>query len=144
MRSIEISLDRERHWLIAVAIVIGLLTVVGLGALGRAVTPPPGRLLSWADWQAFKLERQYRTELAQLRANADELAQALNTLPDPIRVGLLHDRLLQRHHTGLSALEPDRAALLTANEAVYQWATGALSREQALTAVQVTLEALQP
>lgn len=121
MRSIEISLDREHRWLMVVAIVLGLLAVVGLGALGHAVTPPPGRLLSWADW-----------------------LQALNTLPDPIRVGLLHDRLLQRHHTGLSALEPDRAALLTANEAVYQWATGALSREQALTAVQVTLEALQP
>lgn len=144
MPAIEITLDRQsRQWLMAIAVLVGIVSVLALGALGRAVTPAPGRLLSWGDWQALKLERQYRAELAALRNSAEQLAQALDSAPDPIRVGLLHDRLAQTHHVGVLALMQPRTALLAANEAVYAWALASLSRAEALAVVQTALESLR-
>lgn len=143
MPAIEITLDRQsRQWLMAIAVLVGIVSVLALGVLGRAVTPAPGRTLTWGDWQAFKLERQYRAELAALRNSAEQLAAALNSAPDPIRVGLLHDRLTQKHHTGVLPLINQRAAVLAANNAVYEWALASLSHEQAVMFVRVALDSL--
>lgn len=143
MPTIEITLDRgTRQWLVLLAAMSSVIGMLALGALGRLVTPLPGRLLTWSDWQAFKLERQYQIELASLRNSAEQLAAALDVAPDPIRVGLLHDRLAQRHHTGVTALANQRTALLAANEAVYAWALASLTRERTLELVQIALDGL--
>jgi hypothetical protein len=46
-----------------------VLTLLGLALLGRAYTPHPAGLVGWSDWQALGIERQYRKELAALRAD---------------------------------------------------------------------------
>lgn len=143
--AIEISLDpTARRWLSVFGVLLALVTVLGIGWLGQVVTPNPARLLTWDDWQALKIERQYRAELAALRTDVGELAAALRVAPDPIRIGLLHDRLAQRHQTGLPLLAQHRAALLAANDAVYAWALTELAQTDAEFSVQEAVNVLGP
>jgi len=144
MQAIEVSFDKNARGqaLWGLLALVGVVLLVALALLGRAVTPEPARALNWQDWRARKLERAYRAELGQLRDAGEQLAEALQAAPDPIRVGLLHDRLVQRHSDGMAALAQERAALLDANQAVYAWALGAAGEEEAQDVLKAALEVL--
>ncbi len=148
----EIELDltgkKQTTWY-TIGIGVFLLLLVGLAFLGRAFTPDSdasaSHLLTWQDWRLLKAERAYQHELETLRADADQLSQALNGQPNPVTVQLLAESIL--HHTGTMdgdpALEAARAALGQAAQDVRDWASGILDRDTALASLQKAIELLK-
>jgi hypothetical protein len=68
---LEIKLSRKAFWWILAGVT--LLTLIGLGALGSFYTPDLARVIWWTDWTEWKIERQYRKELAQMQKDLGEL-----------------------------------------------------------------------
>jgi hypothetical protein len=138
----RIRITVERWLFFSALTLLGLLAVAGLALLGRAYTPHPARLVGWSDWQALGIERQYRRELAALRADASELAGMLRQRPDPLRAETAAARLTQRHARGLDVLAYQRESVVAAAEAVRAWAAGYETYDSAVTAANAALESL--
>ena len=115
------------------ATVAGLLAAVLLGILGWFVLPD-GKLLSWTEWQVFKQQRTYQRELTRLTRDADRLAALLDEyIPDPVRGQLVVEQVLaDLNATTHPALKNQVAALLAANDAVYFWVLGSVSKDEAI------------
>ena len=145
----EIELDlrgENRHTWYALAITLTVLVLVGLGYLGMPVTPYDGsspRTLGWADWRFLQAEREYQRELDILRSSADQLAEAIDSQPNPVAIQILVERVLRQTTSGDPALEVARAALAQAATDVRDWSTGILDRDQALLSLQLAIELLQ-
>jgi len=136
----EIVIDRRL--LVPLGVLMGVLVVVGLTLLGRAYTPDPARVIRWADWQAAKVERQYRRELAGLRQDLSDLAEMLRDNPDPVRAEMAASRVAQRHADGLGLLARQREAVVAAAEVVRDWAAGYAGYDEAVAAVNAAVEVL--
>ena len=140
----DLKLSNNSAWL-AVA---GLLAAVLLGLLGWFVLPD-GKLLSWTEWQVFKQQRLYQRELAHLTRDADRLADLLSEdLPDPVRGQLVVEQVLaDLNATSHPALTNQVSALLAANDAVYFWVLGSVSKDEAIAVLdeanQVILHAIE-
>ena len=118
-----------------------LILLPALILLGRAFTPTPGGIFTWTDWQVRQARAAYASELADLRRDIAVLADLLNaTVPAPVQGQLVADQMLIRWRQGQPALAVRREGLLTAAQAVSDWAVGALPRETArkITAEQLT------
>jgi hypothetical protein len=126
---------------------LALLSLLGLGALGKPYTPVTSagdaRLLTWDDWQLLKAERQYDTEREVLRSDADALTALLNQNPDPVAAQLLAQRIKQHTASGQAALQPARTALLQAAQDVASWTAGALDRNTAVASLQTATDLLK-
>lgn len=132
------------QWAAAGMIVLGIAlpALLGRGYSTTNDSPSGVRILTWQDWQMGKLQAAYEQELAALRNDWDALNTVLAQPPDPIAAGLLHDRISSSRMNGLSALANHRAALLAANDAVYDWASAANTFENAAAAMQTALDVL--
>ena len=125
----DLKRSGKTNWITAVA----LLAAILLGLLGWFVLPE-GNLLTWTEWQVFKQQRIYQQELRQLTADADRLADLLgDDFPDPVRGQLVVEQVLADLN-GIThpALQNQVAALLAANDAVYYWVLGTLSKDEAI------------
>ena len=113
--------------------IAGLLAAILLGALGWFVLPD-GKVLSWTEWQVFKQQRLYQRELTRLTRDADRLADLLGEeLPDPVRGQLVVEQVLaDLNATSHPALAHQVDALLAANDAVYFWVLGSVSKDEAI------------
>ena len=60
----EFELEFNKHWDWYWLLPIMLLLLVGLGALGSAVTPAGDKLLTWSEWQVLQRRQAYHQELA--------------------------------------------------------------------------------
>ena len=138
----EVELDLKR-WNPALALLILLIALAGLGALGRAVTPPGDTLLAWSDWQVLRARQAYRAELAQLRQDAESLADLLSLAPDPVRAQMLAEQVLRHTAEGQDALAAQRLAVSEAAYYVRDWAVGAADYATAQEALSFAFQALQ-
>ncbi len=141
----EITIDRSTVY---VLLVLGsLLSLLGLGVLGRPYTPVTAsgdaRLLTWDDWQLFKAEREYAAERNLLRAEDDALASLLNQAPDPVAAQILEERITRNTASGAAALQSARTALLQAAQDVASWSAGALDRDTAAASLQTATDLLK-
>ena len=126
---------------IAISLLIALPTLV---VLGRAFTPSPARPFTWTDWQVRQARAAYTTELTSLQRDAESLAALLNApTPDPVQAQVVAEQISGRWQSGLSALSERRSVLITAAQAVSDWAVGATPREPAQQAVQAALQSLE-
>jgi hypothetical protein len=137
--TIAVDWPRLKWWLVG----LGLALLIAATWLGYIYTPTPARLFTPSDWTTLKVEQVYQAEREQLRVSVTELAQVLQSTPDPVRVGLLHDHVVQVHQAGLPLLAEQRALVITAAEGVYGWASGANSYEAAVTVVEAAIESLK-
>ena len=141
----EITIGRNTVYIVLVCLV--LLSLLGLGALGKLYTPVSvagdTRLLTWDDWQLLKAERQYDAEREVLRSGADALAALLDQNPDPVAAQMLAQRITQHTVSGQAALQPARTALLQAAQDVASWTAGALDRDTAVASLQTATDLLK-
>jgi len=114
-----------------------------LAAIGAAVTPAEGGILTPYEWQLRKAEKEYQQELAELRESTEELAALLNRSPDPVRGGMIADRIQSAALDGQPVLELQRQAVSSAAEIVKLWAMGGATREDAEIAVNDAIDALR-
>ena len=120
-----------------------LILTPALILLGRALTPTPARIVTWTDWQVRQARDAYAAELADLRRDAAVLADLLNAdVPDPVQAQLVANQIALRWRQGQPALSVRRDGLITAAQAVSDWAVGALPRETARQVVAEQLAAL--
>ena len=138
----EMEITINRRFLYVLLGLLALLVLVGLTLLGRAYTPDPARVIGWSDWQAAKIERQYRRELARLREDLADLAKMLQDNPDPVRAEMAASRVAQRHADGLGLLARQREAVVGAAEVVRDWAAGYADYGEAVAAVNAAMEVL--
>ncbi|CAG1010524.1 hypothetical protein ANRL4_04207 [Anaerolineae bacterium] len=132
-----------RRTLIPLAIIM-LLALPALLILGRAFTPIPPRPFTWTDWQVRQARAAYTAELTSLRRDAESLAALVNApTPDPVQAQIVAVQIGGRWQVGLPALSERRSALVTAAQAVSDWAVGATPREPAQHAVQIALRSLE-
>ena len=110
-----------------------LLAAILLGVIGWFVLPD-GKVLSWNEWQVFKQQRLYQRELMRLTRDADRLAALLDeNLPDPVRGQLVVEQVLgDLNATSHPALAHQVDALLAANDAIYFWVLGSVSKDEAI------------
>jgi len=110
-----------------------LLAAILLGVLGWFVLPD-GKVLSWTEWQVFKQQRLYQRELMRLTRDADRLADLLGEdVPNPVRGQLVVEQVLgDLNTTSHPALKNQVDALLAANDAIYFWVLGTISKDEAI------------
>jgi len=123
---------------------LAVLALVGLALLGRGVTPVEAdgpALLTPVRWAAANLARQARAETERLARDAGELRAFLAgpASPDPVRAMLLAQRLYAGHRQGTSATAGARQALIDAAATIARYASGAVPRDQAVTALNDAL-----
>lgn len=125
----DLELSGNSAWVTAA----GLIAAILLGVLGWFVLPD-GKVLSWTEWQVFKQQRLYQRELTCLTRDADRLADLLGEeLPDPVRGQLVVEQVLaDLNATSHPALTNQVDALLAANDAVYFWVLGSVSKDEAI------------
>jgi hypothetical protein len=138
----EIEIDLSENWWTTL-IPIGIVILVVLAAIGAAVTPAEGGILTPYEWQLRKAEKEYQQELAELRESTEELAALLNRSPDPVRGGMIADRIQSTAMNGQPVLELQRQAVSSAAEIVKLWAMGGATREDAEIAVNDAINALR-
>ena len=120
-----------------------LILTPALILLGRAFTLTPPRIFTWTDWQVRQAREAYASELTDLRRDATVLAELLNAaVPDPVQGQLVSDQMLIHWRQGQPALAVRREGVITAAQAVSDWAVGALPRETARQIVAEQLAAL--
>jgi hypothetical protein len=123
---------------------LAVLALVGLALLGRGVTPVEAdgpAVLTPARWAAANLSRQARAETERLERDAGDLRTFLAgpASPDPVQAMLLAQRLHAGHRQGTSATAGARQALIDAAATIARYASGAVPREQAVTALNDAL-----
>lgn len=138
----EIEIDLSENWWITL-IPIMLVILIALAAIGATVTPAEGGILTPYEWQLRKAEKEYQRELAELRESTEELAALLNRSPDPVRGGMIADRIQASGIDGQPVLAMQRQAVSSAAGIVKLWAMGGASREDAEIAVNDAIEALR-
>ena len=125
----DLKLSHNGAWLS----LIGLLAAILFGVIGWFVLPD-GKVLTWTEWQVFKQQRLYQRELTRLTRDADRLATLLDEyIPDPVRGQLVVEQVLaDLNGTTHPALKNQVNALLVANDAVYFWVLGTISKDEAI------------
>jgi len=131
----EFELDFPKGWNWVAVLLITVMVAVGLGALGRLVTPAGDKLLTWSECQVLQARHAYRQELSRLRQDVEALAGLLDQSPDPVRAQLVAEQALAHSQVGQETLAPQRQAVALAAEALRNWAVGAEDRQIAVAAL---------
>ena len=137
--------NEDALWLVAFAVLI-IAALVGMAQIGQDVTPMDTgepRLLGWSDWRLLQAERAYTQELSTLRADAMQLALALDLRPNPVTTQLLIEQIARHTQEGDPSLTSARLALENAALNVRDWSTGTLDRDTAILSLQDALTLLQ-
>jgi hypothetical protein len=137
--------NEDALWLVAFALLI-IAALVGMARIGQDVTPMDTgepRLLGWSDWRLIQAERAYSQELSTLRADAMQLALALDLRPNPVTTQLLIEQIARHTQEGDPSLTSARLALENAALNVRDWSTGTLDRDTAILSLQDALTLLQ-
>ena len=137
--------NEDALWLVAFAVLI-IAALVGMAQIGQDVTPMDTgepRLLGWSDWRLIQAERAYAQELSTLRADAMQLALALDLRPNPVTTQLLIEQIARHTQEGDPSLTSARLALENAALNVRDWSTGTLDRDTAILSLQDALTLLQ-
>lgn len=137
----ELEFDHRWNWYWLLPIL--LLFMVGLGALGRALTPTGGQLLTWSEWQVLQMRQAYRQELDVLRQDVEILADLLENVPDPVRAQLAAEQVLAHTLEGQETLTPQREAVSLAAAALRDWAIGAIERADVEVALEQAIYSLE-
>ncbi|MDP2991135.1 MAG: hypothetical protein Q8O57_11305 [Kiritimatiellota bacterium] len=141
---IHLTLDTARRYLFGGLIAFALLMAL---VLGRSVTPVQDdrpQVLTAERWQAASLARKANAEISQLLSDGQTLrALALQEQPDPIQAMTFAQRIYAAHYNGTAATGPARQNLIAAAEAVARYSSGAISREAAVSAVNIALARIQ-
>lgn len=139
---IEIGFNQRQASLVLVIGVL-LLLGIGLGFLGRAVTPIEADtlvLLTPERWQAAALTRQAAAETLRLQADATLLYELLTDANhDPVTAMLLTQRIYARHKMGTSATATARNALIAAAAVVARYTAGSATYDEAILALNGAL-----
>ena len=134
---------KARRYPLILLVLLIAATLVGLVYLGRALTPEGGKVLTWSEWQVLLARRAYDRELAELEKDVAELVELVNRPADPVRAQIVCGRISAHTDEGEVSLVQVRAQIAAAAETVQQWAVGALSRDDALIAVDAAVQALR-
>ena len=141
----EITINRTT--LSGILVFVAILSLFGLGALGKPYTPVTAAgdasLLTWDDWQLFKAEQLYTAEREVLRVDADALGSLLNQNPDPVAAQILAQRIARHTAEGEAALLSARSTLQQTAQDVASWTAGALDRDTAVTSLQIASDLLK-
>ena len=139
---LELEFKHDGLWLFVAVAAAAML--IGLGALGRVVTPQPPHVLTWSDWRFLAVQREYRRELAALREDGRTLAALVKGRPS-VETAWKAEEILKRLQgdEGLPVLNRRRQAVAAAAQAVVAWASGTATRQQAVKAVNHALERLR-
>ena len=139
----EISLDFGKAWKSA----LGLFVALALLLIGRAASPVAADLpavLTPDRWQAAALARKAGAEIVRLAVDAQTLhGLAARETPDAIQAMLLAQHIYAGHRQGTTATAPARQALIAAAEATARYASGGVTRQTALDAVNAALERIR-
>lgn len=136
---IELKENMKSFWISALVV----LVLISFGAVGRLYTPLPARLFTWEDWSEMRMRQQHERELAQLTLFCDRLANALNEVPDAVKVQVLvQSGTVEVQQGTLPTLNEARGLVLEASVAVRDWSVGKLSREEALVYLDLAVESL--
>ena len=137
--------NEDALWLAAFAMLI-IVALVGMAQIGQNATPMDTgapRLLGWSDWRLLQAQRAYTKELSILRADAMQLAQALDQRPNPVTTQFLIEQIARHTKEGDPSLASARLALENAALNVRDWSTGTLDRDTAILSIQDALPLLQ-
>ena len=137
--------NEDALWLAAFAMLI-IVALVGMAQIGQNATPMDTgapRLLGWSDWRLLQAQRAYTKELSILRADAMQLAQALDQRPNPVTTQFLIEQIARHTKEGDPSLASARLALENAALNVRDWSTGTLDRDTAILSIQDVLPLLQ-
>lgn len=137
--------NEDALWLAAFALLI-IAALVGMAQIGQNATPMDTgapRLLGWSDWRLLQAQRAYTKELSILRADAMQLAQALDQRPNPVSTQFLIEQIARHTKEGDPSLASARLALENAASNVRDWSTGTLDRDTAILSIQDALPLLQ-
>ena len=144
---LEFDLTEDQSYWVVGALLAFVCVLFGLGVIGHPATPYTdaglARPLTWTDWQLKKAEKVYLSEVVELRRDAESLAGALNSAPNPVQIQLLTDRVLRSAASGTPALELARYALSQASLAVRSWSVGSLARDEAIQSLEAAVSLLQ-
>ena len=139
---IEIGFSNRQARIGVIAAVL-LVVVIGLGFLGRVVTPMEADtlvLLTPDRWQAAGLARQAAAETVRLQTDGTALYELLNnTNSDPVTAMLLTQRIYAGHKTGTSATATARNALIEAAAVVARYTAGSRTHDEAVLALNEAL-----
>jgi hypothetical protein len=138
---VELEFNKSWHWYWLLPLT--LLVLAGLGALGRIVTPPGEKLLTWSEWQVLQARQAYRRELIVLHQDVETLADLLSAGPDPVRAQLAVEQVLVHTQQGQEMLVTQREAVTLAATALRDWAIGADDRQTAVTALDQAIQSLE-
>ena len=133
--------DNRQYWQIAAVLAV-ILALVGLAAIGSNITPIHAdgspKVMSWSDWRLIQAEKIYHAELEVLQADADQLADMLNSHPSPVAAQILAERISKHTASGDPSLAIAREALAASALNVRDWAAGILDRDTAVQSLQTT------
>lgn len=140
---IDVLVDTEKWKAGRYQIIFWVLMVLGLLAglifLGRSLTPEGNKVLTWPEWQICLAQKAYQKELGMLQKDVEVLVEIVNQPPDPVRAQIVCDKISEQLIEGQPALAMSRTALAQAAVSVEQWSVGAISRGEALTALQAAI-----
>ncbi|WKZ38321.1 MAG: hypothetical protein QY332_10305 [Anaerolineales bacterium] len=144
----EIDLDLERSWLMAVGgVLVVLIVLLGLAGMGQQATPVTAvgvpRVMTWDDWQVLQLKRAHNKEIVVLGGHIDEISMLLELPPDPIAAQVLYGRVYGDVQNGLVSTAEARGATLMAADGALRWATGQLDRDEAILMTELAIGALK-
>jgi hypothetical protein len=123
-------------------LVVVMAAVALFGVVGYRFYPPGDRILSWSEFKGIMERGDFDAELAALRGKATQLSFLLTEdHPDPLKAAQLADQI--KSLTGLESLAKEREALVEAAAAVQSWASGALSRDEAIAKLDAAITMLE-
>ena len=144
---IELAWPPERPWPWYLAGCMAIFWLLALLGFAASHGQPEVSLLTRAQWQALRVHRQTRQDVARLTRDLAELQRVARApYPDPVPTLLLAQRIYARQRRGAVASTPARQALMQAGEIAVQRAYGAVEPRalaEALQAAEAQLRLLQ-
>jgi hypothetical protein len=125
---------------------VAVLLIIGLGALGKSVTPyyrGEAAILSLSEYKVMREQRAYEAELSQMQQELDELVGLINERPNAVLAQMAAERIEVLFVEGEPALYLQRGLLIEAAYAVRDWSVGVTDRDTADQSLQAALDSVQ-
>jgi hypothetical protein len=135
--------ENSAWWVVGV---VAVLLLLGIGALGKSVTPyyrGEAVILSLSEYQVMRAQRAYQNELAHIQQELDALVDLINQRPDAVLAQMAAERIEAAFVEGEAALYLQRELLIEAALAVRDWSVGLTERDTAYQHLQAALESVR-